>query len=162
VVGLDPSVRSIRHARFFFAGLDFQCTTLEEEARRSSDRYDGIVANMVVHSVAGLAGFLRAARRLLDGPGTLLATLPNPRLYLRTREGVDLRDFDYDRESAHRLPFRIRGGEPHPEPVWHYHRPVEVYEKYLAEAGFGGCELFEPDPVGERDWRDVLVIRARG
>lgn len=120
VVGVDPSEQSIALAKAThpaMPNLQFYTGSLEQYAQDHPDeRFDTMLANMVLHAVPRLPAFMATASELLSDQGQLLATTPS--IEYPDRKGVG---------SASPVPgifkraFAIRDHDPHPEPVHFFH-----------------------------------------
>jgi SAM-dependent methyltransferase len=164
VWGVDPSAKSIALARQSFPALAdrFYARTLEsfeEDAAHSRPRFDAIVANMVLHSVDDLAGFFRAAARLLTPGGFMWAAVPNPDTYLQGRSDIDVRSLDLTAPQVlPAVPFRIHGHAPHPAPVPFYHRPFRDYSATADVYGLRVADYRVPDQVGTGRRGDIAIF----
>jgi SAM-dependent methyltransferase len=79
-VGLDLSSSAVAGAVERF-GPWFECTTLEERARRSAERFDVIVMTELIEHVTDPLAVLRDARALLAPGGRIVVTTPNRSAY---------------------------------------------------------------------------------
>lgn len=71
--------------------LKFYAQTLEEfAAREPSSSYGAIIVNMTLHSVSDIQGFMFAVAKLLHPDGVMIATIPNPGVYLQSRPDLDV------------------------------------------------------------------------
>jgi SAM-dependent methyltransferase len=159
VEGVDCSRESVRYARLLSPNCTFTVSAVEDHAATHPDQFGGVVANMVLQSVPNGRKFLRACADLLVPGGVLIALLPHPAFYLADRDW--LQPNEVIAEQALELPFKVHGGEPHPERVWHFHRPVSYYVNAVAEAGLGEIRAEEPYQVGPGRAHDIFLLAAR-
>lgn len=163
VDGIDPSVESIARAEALHGhvggGLAFFQGTLQEYSSKYKDRkYAALVANMTLHCVADLQGFMSSAAKLLRPDGVLIATIPNPGTYLQSRSDVDVSGIDLRVEQVLEVEFRIRNHSAHPERVLFFHRPIRIYSVAADNAGMPLLESRIPDHVGPGRSRDIAVL----
>ena len=165
VDAIDPSERSIEiaaeaHDRVVREGnLKFYAQTLEEfAAREPSSSYGAIIANMTLHSVSDIQGFMFAAAKLLHPDGVMIATIPNPGVYLQSRPDLDVSGIDLRVQQTLDIDFRIRNRDPHPEKIVYFHRPVRLYSVCADNAGIPLMESRVPEHVGPGRSRDIAVL----
>jgi 2-polyprenyl-3-methyl-5-hydroxy-6-metoxy-1,4-benzoquinol methylase len=160
VVGVDPSRQSIGYAKKMFSTIDFYAETLEIHASESqnAERFDAVVANMVMHATPKLAAFVASAAEMLKPGGSLIATIPHPCFFL---PGKDFASFDYSKRRGFIIPFRIHGGRTHPEPVPYFQRTLQDYSDALRVAGFTNFWIREPQRInnGRHDMLAISVSR---
>jgi SAM-dependent methyltransferase len=162
VTGIDVSVESIRFARSAFPRVKFEAVSVEDYATAHSSSFMACVANMFLHNSPYLEESLRAASRMLETHGILIATIPNPVFHLGYRADLDVRSRSAPAtEFSIELPFRIKGGITHPGLVTYFHRDLATYYKALARAGLGIVDVDEPVQIGPGKPNDVLIILAR-
>jgi SAM-dependent methyltransferase len=159
-LGIDPSEQSIKLAKRYNPAGNYQAASLEKFALKSPTPFHAVVANMVLHSVPDLGGFLAAARSILDENGIFIATIPHPRYYLQQRPDVMFSESDYDDCRLYWLNFRIHGKRPHPTKVPYFHRPTEDYVTLLTRNRFAISEFEAPPQVGIGKPHDILLIVA--
>ncbi len=161
VVGVDVSHGSIRFAVDNFKGIDFEANSIEDYAVANSSKFHAVVANMVLHNTPDLGATLKAISKLLQPGGVLIGTIPHPAFYLYNRADLTAEQLgDYSEEHEVELPFRIRGGEPHPGLVSYYHRGLASYNKQLRRARLIDIAVDEPSRVGPGNPHDVLILVA--
>lgn len=160
VTAIDSSLTSIKEAANHYAGNNvvFTHSTLHELVKSNPASYEIVVANMTLHCVPNLMPFLKDIETLLDQDGYFIATLPNPRTYLQTREDIDVSNVDLLHDVALEIPFRIRNHPIHPARVFYFHRPVRKYTQAAAAAGLTVADFVEPSQVGPGRPRDVILI----
>lgn len=161
VVGVDPSPNSIAQARKFTPHIEFACATLEKFTESNNEKFDVVVANMVLHTVSDLPEFIHAARRSLKKDGILVLAMPHPCFYLQSRADFDADSLVYSQEETYWLQFRINGGVQHPAKTPYIHRPLAHYDNALAAGGFSIIEREEPVQVGRGRANDVMFTLAR-
>ncbi|MDN3645014.1 methyltransferase domain-containing protein [Pontixanthobacter aestiaquae] len=148
VIGVDPSYQSIEIARTNFGdAAKFHTASLEEYASRSKQRFDVILANMVLMDVADLRPFLSAAGQLLKPGGSLIFSITHPAFWpsYYGYEGEDW--FHYSKELFVESPFRISAQPDCRLVSTHIHRPLS---QYISEFGVSGLHLeamMEPMPA---------------
>lgn len=165
VDAIDPSRESVRIARALHAqqvtngGLNLSTRTLEEFAsERPGSSYEAIVANMTLHTVGDIQGFMFAAAQLLSPKGVMIATIPNPGVYLQSRSDIDVSGIDLRVEQTFEIDFRIRNREPHPRKIIYFHRPIRIYSVCADNAGIPLMESRVPEHVGPGRSRDIAVL----
>ncbi|ANG85487.1 hypothetical protein A8L33_08895 [Microbacterium aurantiacum] len=162
VDGIDPSSESVEKATQLHGGSDglafFQGTLQQFAAAHRDRKYAALVANMTLHCVADLQGFMFAAAKLLQPDGVLIATIPNPGTYLQSRPDVDVSGIDLRVEQTLEIEFRIRNHAPHPEKVLFFHRPIRIYSVAADNAGLPLLESRVPEHVGPGRSRDIAVL----
>jgi hypothetical protein len=124
-------------------------------------RFDITLANMTLHCVSHLAGFMATAADLTSPGGIFIATIPNPDSYLQSRDDVDLTGTDLTRVQTLEITFRIHGHAPHPARVRYFHRPLSNYESSAVAAGLTIVHYEVPEQVGRGKPRDISVFTAR-
>jgi SAM-dependent methyltransferase len=161
VEGIDPSLRSVEYARKKFNTLGFYAQTIESYAVNGprAGRYDAVVANMVMHTTPQIGSFVASAAEVLRPGGELIATIPHPCFFLPTKESAPV-PFEYSENRGFLLPFRIRGGRTHPEPVPYFQRTLEDYNEALHQAGLADLRIREPQRIGGSRYHDMLVLSA--
>ena len=164
VDAIDPSEASIKlaqrtHATAHAGQLVFHALSLQNFALQNPQKsYDAIVANMTLHSVSDLQGFMFAAESLLKPDGIIVATIPNPRTYLQSRSDIDVSDLDLRVEHILEIEFRIRNHGPHPAKVIFHHRPIRLYSVAADNAAIPLRESRVPEHVGPGRPRDIAVL----
>jgi SAM-dependent methyltransferase len=159
VTAVDPSTASIKLAETVASEVSFVPATLEKYAELSTrGRFDAVIANMTLHCVPDLDGFLAAARSMLTPRGLLVATIPNPDSYLQGREDVDLTEVDLSRPEALEIPFRIHGHRPHLAEVFFFHRPVSTHRAAAETVGLRLDGVKVPPQIGPGKPRDIAVL----
>lgn len=79
-IGVDLSASAVEGATARFGGF-YECTTLGEWARRSTDRFDVVVMTELIEHVPDPLSLLREAGSVLSTSGRLIVTTPNRDAY---------------------------------------------------------------------------------
>lgn len=159
VVGIDPSGESIKIARGNDPTGTYHKSTLEEFSEAFPDeRFDLVVANMVLMDVSNLPEFCRSLRTIAP-EGRIIATLTHP-VFWPLYWGYSVsEEFDYLREIIIQAPFRTRDFD-YNLTTTHIHRPVSRYINEFARHGFAITRLDElrgPEEVGEFSYPRFLA-----
>jgi 2-polyprenyl-3-methyl-5-hydroxy-6-metoxy-1,4-benzoquinol methylase len=169
VVAIDPSHESIDRARVrqSVRGADvnrlefLECTLQEYADVAPAGSFDVILANMTLNSVQELQTFMYSVAGLLKPTGYFVATIPNPRTYLQSREDIDLSNVDLRVEQTLQISFRIRNHEPHPAKVVFHHRPIRLYSVAADNAAIPLQESRVPEQIGLGRPRDIALLEFR-
>jgi SAM-dependent methyltransferase len=145
VTGIDPSSASIKLARERHPGVQFSSMSLEEYAANTSQKYDMLIANMVLMDVLNLDAFLIAASRVLKTRGRLVFSITHPWFWPRYAAYEMAPWFDYQETLTIEAPFSITN-EPGGPPSTHVHRPLAAYINSISKAGFRIVDFREPMP----------------
>jgi SAM-dependent methyltransferase len=159
VTAIDPSASSVNFAKKHVANAEIRRASLEEFAPAHAQRYQAVVANMVMHCTQELDSFLSSAFEVLVPGGLFIAVLPHPTFYLQSRG--DIEPVSAAEEFFVELKFRIHGGQPHDALVPYFHRPTLRYINTMLDVGFSPVLTYEPPQIGPGRPHDVLIITAR-
>jgi SAM-dependent methyltransferase len=152
VVGVDPSSASIVLAQANYGKrADFLQTTIERYSQQTAQRFDIVIANMVLMDILDLDGFLGAVSRLLRTGGAFVFSTTHPWFWPRYYGYVDEPWFQYSLELVIESPFKITAVPDCPLLSTHVHRPLEAYIQGFWKAGFSVETLNEPMPSLEID-----------
>lgn len=162
VIGIDPSAESINLAANDFHNATYVNASIEEYSLRAEveESFDLVLANMVLHSVAGLAPFVSSVARVLKVGGTFLATLPHPAFYLSGKLGVPLDSSTYTMDEGVLIRFQIYGGVEHPARIPFFQRTISQYTDALWQSGLRDTRLLEKRSIGPGKEFDILTIIA--
>lgn len=147
VTGVDPSQRSVELAKSNFGqGIHFVAESIEQHAAIFGERYDLIVANMVLMDVPSLDDFLASTAKLLAQRGQFVFSITHPAFFPIYIGYWNEPWFEYSKEMAINSPFHI---STQPEcPLWstHVHRPLSMYARAFHRVGLAMTEIREPMP----------------
>jgi SAM-dependent methyltransferase len=153
VVGVDGSGRLLDIARRDHPDIRFEQADLIAGIPPDIEAigFDRVVSHMVVMDLPDLAALGRSLSRCLRPNGRVVITLLHPAFFLQP---------PYEDPETDERYRKVRGYLRHEE-WWiesfgghrHYHRPLGFYVNWLAAAGFGVVELFEPPvPGGQSEY----------
>jgi SAM-dependent methyltransferase len=125
---------------------DFLQTTIERYSQQTAQRFDIVIANMVLMDILDLDGFLGAVSRLLRTGGAFVFSTTHPWFWPRYYGYVDEPWFQYSLELVIESPFKITAVPDCPLLSTHVHRPLEAYIQGFWKAGFSVETLNEPMP----------------
>lgn len=163
VVGIDPSVKSIAMAQETeqVPQIRFVKSSVEDFARSADQKFDVVVANMVLMDVANLESALGAIAHLTRSAGAFVATFTHPWFWPVYWGYAEEEWFDYRRETFIEAPFSI-SGESVREFSTHIHRPIDRYVEGVVEAGFSPPRFTELYPSGAQLPRFLGFKAIRG
>jgi SAM-dependent methyltransferase len=151
VIGVDPSERSVAIAREHYGSEAlFIHSSLEDFAsEKNVQKFDFVVANMVLMDVLDLHEFISAAYRILKPTGVFVFTVTHPWFWPNYYGYANEPWYHYDIELIVESPFRITTEPDCQLFSTHIHRPLEVYISSLLQAQFSIDALAEPMPSQE-------------
>lgn len=153
VVGIDPSIESIKIARRSNSSahnIDWINQSVQELANEhySKRKYDVIVANMVLMDTLDLEGTLDAISRLAAPRALLVWTITHPSFW-PSYWGYDTASwYDYNSEIQIESEFRSYAGSTG-FTTTHVHRPLSTYMNTFVDNNFAVEEIREPTPSGQ-------------
>ncbi len=156
LVGIDPSPASIRVAKDNFPGIEFQVSSLE--GFHSTETYDVLVINMVLHAVPNLETFLRKLKLLTHQQSEVVFSMCHPFFWPQYKKLLESMNFSYSERSLHEIPFTISDDPLSLGKTPYFHRPVGAYVDAFFRTGFTLSEFAEPMPSSElerkysREW----------
>jgi SAM-dependent methyltransferase len=152
VVGVDPSSASVTLARANYGKrANFVEATVERYSEQTAQRFDIVVANMVLMDILDLDNFLVAASRVLRTGGAFIFATTHPWFWPRYYGYVDEPWFRYSLELVIESPFKITAVPDCQLLSTHVHRPLEAYIEGFRKAGLSVETLHEPMPSAEID-----------
>ena len=159
-IGIDPSGKSIEIARSLNdSAARFIQSTIEEFAMTSKDRFDVIVANMVLMDILSLADFLTSCRKLLNSNGAFVFSMTHPCFWPDYYGYGSAAWFHYEDETIIESPFRITSDQNNALVSTHIHRPLSAYLDGFRSANLTLTGIREPappsgvDPKYLADWK---------
>jgi len=162
VTAIDPCAKSIEIARssansgrtpnFMQLGLGEFVTAYPLK------RFDVVVTNMTLHCVDKIPSFMANVAETLRSHAICIVTIPNPSTYLQSRADLDLKAINLAIPQVLEIPFRIHGRDPHPAPVFYFHRPLRFYDKACAANGLQIDEYTVPRQVGAGRPEDIALL----
>ncbi len=152
IVGVDPSGASIKIARTLNdSRASFVQETIEDFSKNSEDRFDVVVANMVLMNTLSLSEFLKSCRRVLNPNGAFAFSITHP-CFWPNHYGYGQEDwFHYEDELVVEAPFRITTDQDSGLMSTHVHRPVSSYFNAFVANGLTIQTLREPIPPKDVD-----------
>lgn len=153
VTGVDLSPKMIEIARSKTQAIDFHVDSCIGLVTLADETFDLLVANYVLMDVSDLAGAVRAFSRVLKPGGVAVLILSHPcfpQSYAKVDETTGVVSyhwpFNYYEESRH-VDEPWGGFDAHF--IW-FHRPLSMYWRAFADAGFDVVDLDEPRITPER------------
>jgi len=146
VFGVDPSEKSVEIAKTVAPRATLVRSTIEEFSSKSEDRFDLIVANMVLMDVLSLPSFLEGCARLATARAHLLFSITHPWFWPEYYGYANEPWFDYERQIIIESPFRISSEQAGAPISTHVHRSLSQYVEALKRTGFLISEILEPNP----------------
>lgn len=149
VVGIDVSEASISHAQRNSVSsrpIDFLVESVEDLAARTEEKFDAVIANMMLMSSPDLMSSIGAMTRLLNPVGRLIITITHPWFWPNYWGYESAPWFRYDREIILEAPFAISADGPSPFLITHIHRPLERYINALLSFNLCVTDFEEPSP----------------
>ncbi len=132
VSGIDLSPRSIEHARRAFGDkAHFAVADVAELPLQHQQKYDAVVANMVMHNYPYLTSFLEGCKGALTGSGVFIGTIADPAAYL-AKQNLPYRDDSY----CFRVSLKHASCRGTHAKVLYFHRQVDTYVTALKSTGF--------------------------
>lgn len=145
-VGVDASAKSIEIARRHFHNkCDFIAARLEDYSDESEEKFDLVVANMVLMDVVNLPDFAAAMAKCTRRGGRMICSITHPFFWPQYYGYSDEHWFDYSSEIIVTGPFKI-SSEVSEFDSTHVHRPIGTYFTEMANAGFNVEWVQEPMP----------------
>jgi ubiquinone/menaquinone biosynthesis C-methylase UbiE len=146
IVGVDPSEDSLAIARTIAPQVAFVHDTLENFSLCNQNKFDVVVANMVLMDVMSLTSFLEACRRVVIQGGALAFSITHP-CFWPEYYGYGSADwFHYEDEIIIESSFRISADRVGSLISTHIHRPLSAYIEAFNRAGFSLKSFKEPMP----------------
>jgi len=146
-VGVDPSAISIDIAKSDkTANAIFYNSSIEKFAKSRSEKFDVIVANMVLMDVVDLNSFVCAVSRLMHGSSTFVFSITHPFFWPKYYGYEDELWFNYNEEIFIETPFRISREKSFDLISTHVHRPISSYINSFTKAGLCVNAIREPMP----------------
>jgi SAM-dependent methyltransferase len=163
VLAVDGSAELLNRARANYPDIEFVEYDLVQGLPETEQRFDRIIAHMVLMDIPEIGPLVSAVRRILEPHGRFILTLTHPCFFFhKTR-----RD-----EKTGEL-FKSVTGYLRPE-VWrvdtfgghnHYHRSLTYYCEHLRRHQMAITRLYEPEPIPSPNppdvqafWRNIPVF----
>ncbi len=149
VLGLDISETSISIARQHNSRadvVDFVTESIEAFATEGTEKFDVVIANMMLMSTPDLDSALNAMVEALTPCGRLIITITHPWFWPKYWGYETAAWFVYGKEIVLDAPFAISSDGPSPFVITHIHRPLESYVKSLVNSKMCVTNLIEPSP----------------
>lgn len=159
--GIDIAERALAFAREKDPSVRWIHSSVEDFARHTQKHYSGVVANMVLHNVVDLELVLNSISTLLTPSGTFLFSVPHPAFWFEQHARSAHPEFNYNKEAAYKVPFRVRGRHEHPSKITYVHRSLGKYVSTIVACGFRILLAIEPQEDLVAHYPDVLVVVAR-
>jgi SAM-dependent methyltransferase len=147
VVGLDISEFSLAFARRCnpaMHSLEFVAESVESFAGTTAERFDAIIANMMLMSSPDLTATLKAMNELLTATGRLVITITHPWFWPKYWGYESAPWFVYEHEIVLEAPFTISADGPSQFLITHIHRPLEKYVTSILNSHLSLTALVEP------------------
>jgi SAM-dependent methyltransferase len=147
VVGIDVSEYSISRARHHnqLGDIgDFVVASVEDYAARTVEKFDTVIANMMLMSSPNLKSTVHAMDSLMSSNGHLIITLTHPWFWPKYWGYDKAPWFFYEDEIFMEAPFAITADGPTPFAITHIHRSLEQYVSCFIETGLSLTCLIEP------------------
>ena len=165
VTAIDPSGASIDKARELHKHelVTFYELSVEEFANSGelSQSHDVVIANMTLHCAPHLPTTLSCISDVMRSGALLFVTIPNPDTYLQGRSDVHVQGMDLRERQTLEIDFRIHGHEPHPAPVFFFHRPIRDYVATACSNGLRVVDFTIPEQVGVGRVHDITYIELQ-
>ncbi|MCH8347603.1 MAG: class I SAM-dependent methyltransferase [Proteobacteria bacterium] len=146
LVGVDPSKVAIKIAINKFQtskNIHFINSDIETFSKSNLERFDGLVANMLLMDVLDLVEVLASMERVLCQGGKAIVTICHPCFWPQYWGYVNEEWFSYNKELAIKSDFRIKNAESLGAKTIHFHRPLESYLNAIKSTGLEIVKLKE-------------------
>jgi ubiquinone/menaquinone biosynthesis C-methylase UbiE len=167
ITGIDVSSRSIELAHTYHGALmnvSFTHSSLGDLAKHSVDRFDVVIANMVLTNVIELDTFFSDLTSLIAPSGRLIMTITHPWFWSIYWGYSDQPWYNYNEELIIESPFDLSLDNFQGLGTTHVHRPLEMYIEALSRNQFVTLQIMEPmpstavQPKYRIPWRDPRFL----
>lgn len=147
VVGIDPSPESIKIAQENYGkNVKFICDSLSSYNRNEAEKFDTVIANMVLMDVVDLDSFVCCIRESLLEGGKFIFSVTHPENWPKYC-GYDTEPwYQYNKELIVEGPFKITNEVECPLYSTHVHRPISLYLDTFEKGKFSVLDLVAPMP----------------
>lgn len=145
IVGIDISDKSIEIAKSQYKALEnveYRVVSIEEFGKKHTEYADICIANMVLSNIVDCKTACDSIWNMLKQHGRLLITIPHPCFWPEYWGYSDQEWFHYKEEICMSGDFSITG-IGNLGISTHIHRPIDMYLKFLSEAGFTVIDMEE-------------------
>lgn len=146
VVGIDPSAVSAELSKQYlrkFQNVRILNLSIREYAGMVVDTHDAAVALMVLQDITDLDDFLKHSSTVLKKGAPLVGAITHPHNWPKYWGYNKAPWFKYDRELFIRSTFRTSLTTT-PISTLHVHRPIRMYRRAFAAAGFERVDAWAP------------------